>query len=186
MNWKRSFLLLLVVLTLSACATIPTGPSVMVLPGPGKSFEAFQSDDNACRQWARQQIETTPNDTVNQNLAKGAGIGTLLGAGLGAIIGAFSGRAGAGAAVGAAAGLVGGTAVATDPAYAAGSAVQRRYDIAYGQCIYAKGNQIPSFVRPSRRAVPPPPPPPPPGFAPGPPVPPPPGAYPPPPPPDAK
>jgi hypothetical protein len=32
---------------LSACATIPTGPSVMILPGRGKTFEQFQTDDTA-------------------------------------------------------------------------------------------------------------------------------------------
>lgn len=153
MNWKRGFMLFLAVLVLSACATIPTGPSVRVLPGPGKSFEAFQSDDSACREWARQQTGTPPSDTVNQNLAKGAAIGTMIGAGLGAAIGAASGEVGVGAAIGAAAGLLGGTAVATDPAYAAGFEVQRRYDNAYQQCMYAKGNHIPSLVHPSRRAA---------------------------------
>ena len=156
MNWKQGFLLFLIAVALSACATVPTGPSVLVLPGPGKPFDVFQAEDAACRQWAAQQIGASPNDTVNQNLATGAAIGTLVGAGLGAAIGAASGNPGAGAAIGAGAGLVGGTAVATDPAYAAGSAVQRRYDNAYLQCMYAKGNQIPG-VRSSRRAVPPPP-----------------------------
>jgi len=154
----------------------------MVLPAPGKSFEVFQSEDLACRQWAEFQTGAPPTDTVNQNLAGGAAIGTLMGAGLGAAIGAASGNAGAGAAIGAGSGLIGGAAVASGPAYAAGWEVQRRYDIAYQQCMYAKGNQIPGLVRPSRRPywVPPPPPP---GFTPGPPVPPPPGAYLPPPPP---
>jgi hypothetical protein len=157
MNWKQGFLLFFVVMVLNACATVPTGPSVMVWPGPGKPFEAFQSDDAICRQWAAQQIGTSPNDTVNQNLVGGAALGTLAGAGLGAAIGAASGNAGAGAAIGAASGLVGGTAMATGPAYGAGYQVQRRYDNAYLQCMYAKGNQIPG-QRPSRRSVPPPPP----------------------------
>jgi hypothetical protein len=162
MNWKQGSLLFLAVLALSACATIPTGPSIMVLPGPGKSFDAFQADDAVCRQWAAQQVGASPNETANQTLVGGAAIGTILGAGLGAAIGAASGRPGTGAAIGAASGLLGGTAAATGPAYAAGYEAQRRYDIAYGQCMYAKGNQIPGFVRPSRRAFPPPPPPPPP------------------------
>ena len=33
---------------LSACATVPTGPSVMVLPGSGRSFPQFQTDDANC------------------------------------------------------------------------------------------------------------------------------------------
>ena len=177
MNRGRGFLLFLLflaVVAMSGCATMPTGPSVTVLPGSGKSFEAFQSDDFACRQWANQQVGTSPNDAANQNLAGGAALGTIIGAGLGAAIGAAYGNVGAGAAIGAASGLVGGTAMATGPAYAAGSEAQRRYDIAYQQCMYAKGNQIPGVVRPYRRVVPPPPPP---GLRP--PVPPPPGTYPP-------
>ena len=71
-------------LLLTGCATIPDGPSVMVLPGHGKSFEAFQSDDIACRQWAHQQAGAPANETVNQNLAGGAAIGTVMGAGMGA------------------------------------------------------------------------------------------------------
>jgi len=183
MNWKRCFLFLLslAVVALSACATIPTSPSVMVLPGPGKSFDAFQADDAVCRQWAAQQVGTSPNETANKTLISGAAIGTILGAGLGAAIGAATGNAGTGAAIGAASGLIGGTAAATGPAYATGYSAQRRYDNAYQQCMYAKGNQIPGFVRPSRRAIPLPPPPP--GFTPRPPASPPPGAYPPPPPP---
>ena len=169
MNWKGSFLIFLAAVALSACATVPAGPSVMVWPGPWKPFEVFQSDDAVCRQWAAQQSGTSPSDAFNQNLVAGAGIGTLLGAGLGAAIGAAYGNVGAGAAIGAASGLLGGTAVATDPAYAAGYAVQRRYDNAYVQCMYAKGNQIAGRSS-TRRTSPPPPPPP--DSAPGPPVPP--------------
>ncbi len=170
MNWQRGLLSVLAVMALVGCATIPTGPSVMVLPGSGKSFEAFRSDDSACRQWAMQQTGGPPNDTVNQTLGSGALIGTMIGAGLGTAIGAASGNAGAGAAIGAGTGLLYGSAVAAGPAYEAGWEIQRRYDIAYKQCMYAKGNQIPGFVRASRRPgwVPPPPPP---GFTPGPPPP---------------
>ncbi len=159
MKWKQGFLLFLVVMALSACATVPKGPSVMVWPGPEKPFEVFQADDAICRQWAAQQIGTSPNDTVNQNLATGAVLGTLAGAGLGAAIGAASGGAGIGAAIGAASGLIGGTAIASGPAYAAGYEAQRRYDHAYLQCMYMKGNQVPGVTRSSRRTVPPPPPP---------------------------
>jgi hypothetical protein len=104
MNRGRAFLLFsffLAVVVMGGCATMPTGPSVTVLPGPGKSFEAFQSDDFACRQWAEQQIGISPGNAANQNLAGGAALGTLIGAGLGAAVGAAYGNAGAGAAIGA-------------------------------------------------------------------------------------
>ena len=180
MNRRWSLLLVFVVVGVSACATVPSGPSVNVMPGPYKPFEVFQADDAACRQWAAQQTGRSPSDTVNQNLASGAALGTLAGAALGAAIGAASGNAGTGAAIGAASGLVGGTAIASGPAYGAGHAVQTRYDNAYVQCMYAKGNQIPG-VTPPRRTYPPPPPPP--DYTQGSNVQPPPGAYAPPPPP---
>jgi hypothetical protein len=172
MYQKWSFLLFFVVIALSACATVPSGPTARVLPSPGKPFEVFQSDDAVCRQWAAQQTGASPNEAVNQNLATGAALGTLAGAGLGAAIGAASCNPGLGAAIGAASGLLGGTAFASGPAYAAGYEVQRRYDNAYVQCMYAKGNQIPGVVRPTRRRAYPPPPALPPDFTPGSPAPP--------------
>jgi len=156
----RIYIFGLAILTLNACATIPNGPSVMVLPHPGKSFEVFQSEDLSCRNWAALQTGLAPGDAVNRNLVSGAAIGTLMGAGLGAAIGAVSGNAGAGAAIGAGSGLIGGTAAASGPAYASGWEFQRRYDIAYQQCMYAKGNQLPGAMRASRRSTVPPPPPP--------------------------
>ena len=184
MNFKGSVLLILAVVTVSACATIPAGPSVMVLPGPGKPFEVFQSDDAVCRQWASQQVGAQPGESANKTLAIGAVVGTILGAGLGAAIGAATGQFGAGLGIGAASGAIVGTAGGIGPSYGAGREVQRRYDNAYLQCMYAKGNQVPGAVRTYRRAVPPPPPPP--GYAPPPSSaypPPPAGTYPPPPPP---
>ena len=183
MSWRRGLMVLLGVVVLGGCATIPTGPSVTVLPGPGKPFDVFQSDDAACRQWAMGQIGVPPNEAANSTLAGGAAIGTLAGAALGATIGAASGHPGTGAAIGAGSGLIAGGAIASGPAHATRWELQRRYDLAYEQCMYAKGNQIPGFSRPSRPAIPPPPPPP--GYTPGPPVSSPPGAYPPPSPPDS-
>src|SRR5512135_1814797 len=133
---------LLVALALSGCATLPTGPSVMVLPTAGKPFEQFQTEDASCRQWAGQQIGLSPQETANQNTAVGAIAGTALGAALGAAIGAATGGAGVGAAIGAASGLLGGTAVGANAGQAYGWEAQRRYDIAYKQCMYAYGNLI--------------------------------------------
>ncbi|HYA12239.1 MAG TPA: glycine zipper family protein [Thermodesulfovibrionales bacterium] len=152
----------LAMLTVTGCATIPSGPSVMSLPGPGKTLEQFQADDAICRQWAAQQIGLSPQETVNQNTATGAAVGTAIGAGLGAAIGAASGHAGSGAAIGAGTGLLVGTTSGANAGQFYGREAQRRYDIAYMQCMYAKGNDIPGFVtrpRRSQRIVPPPPPP---------------------------
>ena len=149
MKLKCAAGILSVVMLLSGCATIPPGPSVMVMPGNGKSFDAFQADDSVCRQWAQNQTEWNANQTVNENLAGGAIAGGALGAASGALIGAASGNVGPGAAIGAGAGLLGGAFLGSTQGYGAGGEVQRRYDNAYQQCMYAKGNQVPGQVQAS-------------------------------------
>ena len=49
----RSASTVLVGFFVSACTV--TGPSVMVLPGQGRTFEQFQGDDTTCRQIAASQ-----------------------------------------------------------------------------------------------------------------------------------
>ncbi len=158
MNWKRGLLLFSIVAMLSGCATMPTGPNVTVLPGPGKPFEVFMADDTVCRQWAQQQIGgTSPSENANKNLATGAVVGSAVGAAMGAAIGAATGNAAAGAAIGGGTGLLGGTAMGSNAGASSEYQLQRRYDIAYQQCMYAKGNQIPGAPA-MRRSYPPPPP----------------------------
>jgi OmpA family protein len=185
-RWMR---LLILVPLLGACATVPTGPTVMVLPGAGKSFEEFQADDGLCRQWAFQQTGTTPGEAATGSGVASAAVGTALGAAAGAAIGAAAGGPGIGAAVGAGSGLLLGSAAGVNGAQYSGYQVQRRYDMTYQQCMYAKGNQIPGVQRVYRSSSMMPPPPPPPSGStppsesgvippppPGPPPPPPPGA----------
>ena len=97
---RTGVLALVFTFSLGACATVPLGPSVMVLPGTGKSFDQFQADDAVCRQWASVQTGTTPQQAAGSSTAKSGVLGTLLGAGLGAAIGAATGHPGVGAAVG--------------------------------------------------------------------------------------
>ena len=168
---------------LAACVTVPTGPSVMALPGSGKSFEQFRFDDNDCRQFAFSQSGgTTASDAAVDSGVKSAVVGTAIGALAGAALG---GHQGAGA--GAATGLVVGSVAGSGAASASGYSLQRRYDNAYVQCMYAKGDRVPVSGRfmgsgandmapPARPSYPQPPP----GY-----YPPPPSGYPPPPPPDA-
>lgn len=159
MKWERSLFVLFTIMVLGGCATMPTGPTARVMPGPGKPFEVFMADDGVCRQWAQQQVGgTSPSQTANENLATGAVIGTVLGAGLGALIGSTTGNVGAGAAIGAGAGLLGGSSIGGNAGAASEYHLQRRYDIAYQQCMYSKGNQIPGVVRQRARAYTPPPP----------------------------
>ncbi len=50
---------LVMVSLLSGCATIPAAPSVMALPGPGKTLEQFHAEDTLWRQWAAEQAQET-------------------------------------------------------------------------------------------------------------------------------
>ncbi|TMG76331.1 MAG: hypothetical protein E6H75_08485 [Betaproteobacteria bacterium] len=148
---------------LGACVTMPSGPSVMVLPGTGKSFDQFRADDMDCRQFANFQVGgTDANQAATDSALKSAAVGTVLGAAPGAAIG---GRSGAG--VGAGGGLLVGSAAGAGAAETSAYGVQRRYDYAFIQCMYAKGHKVPVSGRltsapPTGPAYAPPPPPPPP------------------------
>ena len=91
MKISRALAALGVAAVIGGCASTPTGPSVMVLPGPGKTMDQFQADDGHCRQIATSELQREPQGSV--------------------------------------------------PA-------QQRYDMAYMQCMYAAGNQIPGTSRP--------------------------------------
>ena len=148
-------------LVLAACAVAPTGPGVMVLPGTGKSFDQFRFDDGTCRQFAYDQIGGQTAALAQENSAvTSAVVGTAVGALAGAAIGGNS----AGAAVGAGVGLLGGSMAGADASQHSAYGAQRRYDIAYQQCMYANGHRIPMsgrFAQSQPRAANYPPPPPP-------------------------
>jgi len=108
---------------LSACVTVPSGPSVMVLPGTNKSFDQFQADGFACNQYA-QQMTGNAGQAATDAATANAVAGTVIGAAAGASY----------------------------------YQVQRRYDQAYVQCMYAKGNQVPvgaGYRGPPPRMAPP-------------------------------
>src|SRR5260370_22055824 len=128
---------------LTGCATRPTGPSVMVLPGDGKTFEHFQADDAVCRQWAAERIGTTVARASTESTTSGAAIGTVIGAAAGAAIGAAAGNPATGAVVGAGGGLLGGTAIGAGYAKGPGTSVQGPYAIPHMQCMDPQGQQIP-------------------------------------------
>jgi hypothetical protein len=140
----------------------------MVLPGSGRSFAQFQSDDGLCRSYALARIGATPGRAGAEHGVATAAIVTGVGAAAGAAIGAAVGDPGGGALVGAGSGLLVGSAAGVSRGDAVGHAAQERYDQAYLQCMYANGNQIPvprgSLARgsaaPPSRAWPSPPPPP--------------------------
>lgn len=126
-------------LLLGACVTYPTGPSVMVLPGTGKSFDQFRYDDTICRQFALEQAGgSTAGETADSSMARSAAAGTLIGAVAGAAIG---GNQGAG--IGAGTGLLMGSLAGSSTSQASAYGGQRRYDYAFIQCMYAKGHRVP-------------------------------------------
>jgi hypothetical protein len=134
---KRSPVVALLFVT--ACASLPTGPSVMSLPGSRKSFDEFRADDADCRQFANAQVGgTTAQKAATDSGVASAVVGTAIGAGAGALIAGSSSGAGVGAGIG----LITGALVGQSYAGGAYYSVQQRYDFAYQQCMYAKGNKI--------------------------------------------
>ncbi len=157
----RIALAFLPVIALGACTVAPpTGPTVVALPGPGKSFAQFQQDDANCRGYAASHNgDTGAQATAASNNATTTAIaGTLIGAAAGAALGSLSGNVGAGAAIGAGAGLAGGASVAGGNAQAAADSLQGQYDAAYSQCMVGNGDVLQQPPGPGYYAPPPPPP----------------------------
>lgn len=159
---RLSYLTLSVAIVTGCTTQIPTGPSVAVMPAQGKPFEVFQQDNAICTQYAGSQIGKGPQQAGQSEVAAGAVTGAVIGAAAGAALGDSSRAAGAGAG----AGLLMGTAVGANNGERSTGELQRRYDIAYEQCMYSKGNQLPNQRSPYRgastyryRAAPMPPPP---------------------------
>jgi hypothetical protein len=149
-TFSLSAAILTPVLLLSACASEPMGPTVGVMPAPGKPFDVFQTDQAVCKNYASGEVAGGAQSANNRQVGT-AVVGTLLGAGLGAAIGG-----GSGAAIGAGAGALGGTTLGAGAAEGAQAGIQQRYDLAYSQCMYSRGNQVPGY-QPAVYAPPPPP-----------------------------
>jgi hypothetical protein len=139
---------------LAGCVTPPVGPEISVMPGAHKSFAEFQQDQATCEGYASNQVAGGV-EAANNRAVGAAVIGTALGAAVGAAAG--GGRSvGTGAAVG---GVIG-TATGANISGRAQYQLQRRYDMAYAQCMSAQGNQVPGYGAPPPGYGPPPPPPP--------------------------
>ncbi|MBI5785996.1 MAG: glycine zipper family protein [Rhodocyclales bacterium] len=150
---------------LAGCASAPLGPTVAVMPAPNKPLEVFSAEERYCRDYADRAVYGQTRRADDSAVGK-AVVGTAVGAAVGAAVG---GREGA--AVGAGGGLLVGSAAGAGHGSMSERQIQRRYDIAYLQCMYSYGNQVPGQYAP-RQAPPPPPPPPSSGSAPPPPPPP--------------
>lgn len=147
---RSSILILGTALALGGCAVTPTAPSVMVLPGTQKSADQFHADNADCRQHAFATVAPAAQDANNQAVASAA-IGTAVGAAAGALLGGGY-HSHNSAAAGAATGLMFGSAVGGSQSQFASYSLQRRYDIAYMQCMYLRGHQIPGQTSYRRQA----------------------------------
>lgn len=137
-------------LLLSGCAQTPLGPTVQVMPGPGKSFDAFNYDQAGCKQFAANTVAGQAQN-ANTRAVGAAALTTVLGAGLGAAIGG-----GRGAGIGAASGALGGTAIGAGMSSGDQGGIQAQDHNAFAQCMYAKGNMVPGYGPMMVNAPPPP------------------------------
>jgi hypothetical protein len=131
--------------TLAGCASTSLGPTVQVMPGHGKGFDTFQSDNAGCKNFAANQVRGHA-DAANNRAVGTAFLATALGAGLGVAGGAVGGDAGGGAAPGAGLGAGTGSAIAADNNSNDQMGIQAQYDAAFSQCMYTKGEQVPGYA----------------------------------------
>ena len=133
---------------LGACTVMPTGPSVMALPGSRMTVEQFQVDTFDCQRYA-QAVVASAGGAVAANAdnaaASTAAASAVAGAAVGAIIGSATGQAGQGAAVGAGTGLLfGGMSGGSYYGSMSSYQLQRGYDGAYLECMYSRGHRVPA------------------------------------------
>jgi hypothetical protein len=127
-----------ILMALAGCVVPPAAPTIPVIPGPGKSFAAFDVDQAACQQYASAQI--APAVLAYNKFSVGS---VLLPTALGAAIGGAA-AGGSGAGTGAAAGAAFGVATNAVAAGLAQPSLQREYDALYASCMVSHGNQVPN------------------------------------------
>jgi len=138
---KRIILSLALISVLAACTSAPTGPTVAIMPRECKPFEVFQAEDQQCRQFAASAVKDTSDAALKEGVTSAA-VGAALGAAAGLVIGGGSHtNVGTGAGVG----MLGGAGLGAMNASGKQNQAQEQYNIAYQQCMYSKGNQVPSY-----------------------------------------
>ncbi|WP_233140551.1 glycine zipper family protein [Acetobacter sp. DsW_063] len=141
---------------LSACVSTPDGPTVPVMPPPGKEASRFTQEAAFCKYQATKAVDGQAAK-ANGRAVLGTLLPIVIGAGLGAAIGSAVGNpwsgsyAGEGAGIGAGSGLLvgGGVAAASSEGGVQGR-IQNQYDNTYAACMLTYGNAIlgmgPPFV----------------------------------------
>jgi hypothetical protein len=117
--------------------------------GCRQTFRQSAQEEEGCKTYAQAQIAGAV-DNANRNAIGRAVLTTALGAGTGALLGG-----GEGARIGTAGGATAGTGVATDMSANSQTTIQQRYDVAYSQCMYAEGNQVPGMQQAATEEPPP-------------------------------
>ena len=140
----KKILALIPVAFLAACAApMPSGPSVMVLPGSGKSFDSFRFDDYECRQFASTQLNGATPEQASENAA---GRSAALGAVVGGLAGAALGGNSRGLVTGTAIGTAGGAIAGTGAGQASGRSLQQRYDFISGSAGLSSRRPLPTSM----------------------------------------
>ena len=67
---RRSTLAASALALLGACASIPSAPSILALPGSNRTFESFRADDQDCRLYASRQITVPVADPGVQSAVR--------------------------------------------------------------------------------------------------------------------
>jgi hypothetical protein len=150
---NKTGLLLMSAAAIAGCASVPptTGPTVAVMPAPGKPFELFQEENAYCKQYAQAEMGVVPGETDRGT--RNAAAGAVAGAVAGALLGDSRNAAGTGAA----AGLLIGAGSGNESTDRNRMSLQQRYNVAFEQCMYAKGNQVPGYASQPYYPQPPPP-----------------------------
>ncbi|MGZ3788095.1 MAG: hypothetical protein ACXVLQ_06200 [Bacteriovorax sp.] len=128
----RIFFFSFLVLFFGCSSSTPSGPKVAVMPGPNKPYEVFLGEHHFCREFALQSIGKSPKktsansiDTATAENATGAAAGPIAEGPMAKATGEMS------------------------KVEYKGRDLQWSYDMAYTQCMYAKGNRVPGYpIRP--------------------------------------
>ncbi len=125
-------------IVLAGCVPQTMAPTVVVTPGPSKSSADFATDLTGCSAQANQQMAPAVQAANNQ-IVGNALLGAAFGSSTSAAAGASNNAAGA---TGAATGVAAGAAAAQT----AQVTLRQQFNVAYSQCMYAKGDIVPGMT----------------------------------------
>jgi hypothetical protein len=121
---------------LAGCDTMPEGPTVSAFQGADRNLDEFRTDDTDCKQFSQAQVGGAASASAGRaNVVPSEMRGTAVCRAMGAVVGG-RGSAASGSMAGS---LIDGL----EAAQFAGNGLQRRYNCAYVQCMYMKGDKIP-------------------------------------------